>query len=97
MRWLDGQIGSGFGGWMLMFLPLSALATAILIGIRVNPWLQSRDFSSRNQFALANLAKFVARLRRCSGRRDGALRADDVGWASTRAARMWTRTSSETP
>jgi phosphate transport system permease protein len=52
MRWLDGQIGSGFGGWMLMFLPLSALATAIGIGTYVNPWLQARDCGGVRRGAL---------------------------------------------
>jgi phosphate transport system permease protein len=59
MRWLDGQIGGGFGGWMLLFLPLCAVATAIAIGRYVNPYLQSRDFPTRGRFALANLAKFA--------------------------------------
>jgi phosphate transport system permease protein len=59
MHWLDGQIGSGFGGWMLLFSPLSALVTAILVGRYANPWLQSLDLAGRRELALANLAKFV--------------------------------------
>jgi phosphate transport system permease protein len=38
--WLDGQGGSGFGGWMLALLPLAAVVTAALIGRVVNPWLR---------------------------------------------------------
>ncbi len=39
--WFDGQIGSGLGGWIVLLLPLSALATALFIGRRVNPWLRN--------------------------------------------------------
>jgi phosphate transport system permease protein len=60
MRWLDGQIGSGFGGWMLLLAPISAVSTMVLLALFVNPWLRSIPFSSREQLALANLVKFVA-------------------------------------
>ncbi len=38
--WLDGQGGSGFGGWMLALLPLAAIVTTALVGRVVNPWLR---------------------------------------------------------
>ena len=38
--WVDGQVGSGLGGWIVLLLPVSALATALFIGRRVNPWLR---------------------------------------------------------
>src|SRR5204863_221784 len=55
MRWLDGQIGSGLGAWMLLFLPLSAIATALAVGFFVNPWLARLPFSRRSHMAWANL------------------------------------------
>ncbi len=45
--WLDGQVGSGSGGWFIMFIPLSTLAVVLLLGLRINPWLRqySADLS----------------------------------------------------
>jgi phosphate transport system permease protein len=58
--WLDGQIGTGTGGWMLLLLPLSAIATALLVGWYVNPILRRRvAHLGRGQFALINLVKFL--------------------------------------
>ena len=58
--WLSGQQGSGIGGWVLLFVPICAIATAWGIGRWVNPRL--RDLSkqwSRSRCAMADLAKFV--------------------------------------
>lgn len=38
--WLDGRGGSGFGGWVVALLPLSAVAAAAVVGRLVNPWLR---------------------------------------------------------
>jgi len=38
--WLDGRDGSGFGGWVVALLPLTAIATVWLMGRLVNPWLR---------------------------------------------------------
>ncbi len=67
MAWLDGQKGSGAGGWLLLLLPLSALATAVLVSVLVNPfvrsWIHGRveegRVPSRFAFALGNFGKFL--------------------------------------
>ncbi|MBI3468981.1 MAG: ABC transporter permease subunit [Planctomycetes bacterium] len=58
--WLDGQVGGATGGWLLLFLPLSGVAT-LLIGREVNSWLRrhSRDWS-RSASAITDLVKFAA-------------------------------------
>ncbi len=38
--WLDGQGGSGFGGWMLALVPLAAIVMAGITGRFVQPWLR---------------------------------------------------------
>lgn len=38
--WLDGQGGSGFGGWMLALMPLAAVVMAGVMGRLVQPWLR---------------------------------------------------------
>ncbi|MCB9898453.1 MAG: ABC transporter permease subunit [Planctomycetes bacterium] len=58
--WLDGQRGSAWGGWMILVLPVAALASALLLGrglgaaflARVRGW-------SRRACALADLTRFV--------------------------------------
>lgn len=61
MRWLDGQIGSGTGAWLFLWLPLSALLSTAVLTVYVNPRLRQRAHRwSRRQFASVNLAKFVA-------------------------------------
>jgi len=60
MRWLDRQIGSGVGAWMMLLFPLSAVGVAVFIGLVVNPWLQRLPLKSRAQLAWANLVKFLA-------------------------------------
>jgi phosphate transport system permease protein len=59
MRWLDGQVGSGFGGWMLLLLPISALVVALAMGGVVNPWIRSLRLPGRGSAAAANLLKFL--------------------------------------
>ncbi len=59
-KWLDGQIGSGVGGWLLLWIPLSAIAAVCLVTLFVNPWLRERaDRWSREQFAVLSLVKFI--------------------------------------
>lgn len=58
--WLDGQIGTGVGGWMFLLLPLSAVLTAWFFATRVSPVLRKRAESwSVAQYARADLAKFL--------------------------------------
>lgn len=60
-RWLDGQIGAATGGWFLLLLPATAVATTIFCGATVNPWLRQRYGAwPRQRFAALNLAKFLA-------------------------------------
>ncbi len=57
--WLDGQIGSGIGGWVVIFLPLSALFTALVLSRRVNPYLRNAlRGMGRGARAMTELAKF---------------------------------------
>ena len=58
--WLDHQTGTGLGGWMFLFLPLSAMAVAFWIGRSVNPQLRrmARGWSHR-RFAFLDLGKFL--------------------------------------
>lgn len=60
MLWLDGQVGNALGAWLLLLIPLAALATAFLLGWYVNPWLRARsaDFGHA-RLAACNLAKFA--------------------------------------
>lgn len=39
--WLDGQVGTGTGGWMLLLFPLTCLVCALAVGRFVNPWFLS--------------------------------------------------------
>ncbi len=59
--WLDGRVGSGTGGWMFMFLPLSAVAMVLVMGAKVTPALRRwAGHWSRSRFAVLDLAKFLA-------------------------------------
>jgi len=58
--WLDGQIGSGVGGWMFLLLPLSSILTAYLFATRVSPVLRRlAEHWSPGQYARADFAKFL--------------------------------------
>ncbi len=60
-EWLDGQRGSGIGGWLMLLLPLTGLLTAILFAQQVNPWLRRRSTNwTRTQAGFVELAKFIA-------------------------------------
>jgi phosphate transport system permease protein len=59
--WLDGQIGSGIGGWFLLLLPVSSVVTALLFSFLVTPRLRAwGGHWSRTRFALLDLVKFLA-------------------------------------
>jgi len=58
--WLDGQVGSGTGGWFIMFLPVSLLVVIFLLGGWVNPWLRERGANhSRFYTGVVEVGKFV--------------------------------------
>ena len=60
MEWLNGQIGRGTGGWMLLLIPLSGMAIAFLVSTILSPWLKKLTANMNNrQYALVDLAKFV--------------------------------------
>jgi phosphate transport system permease protein len=60
-EWLDGQRGSGTGGWLMLLLPLAALLTAVLMSQQINPWLRRLAANwTRTQAGLVELVKFVA-------------------------------------
>ncbi len=58
--WLDGQVGSGTPAWMLLLLPLSALAVAWLSATWITPAMRRRLAASPPRiYALADLARFL--------------------------------------
>ncbi len=58
--WLDGQIGRGFGGWMLVGFPLAALLVALTMGRLIGSWMQRRGVRwSRERSAMVDLVKFA--------------------------------------
>lgn len=61
--WLDGQIGTGTGAWMLLVLPLTAIGITALVAAAVNPSLRRASGSwDRRKFSLVNLLKFLVAL-----------------------------------
>jgi len=61
LSWLDGNEGSGIGGWMILFLPLAALFTAIVINRTLSPALRgAASRMDRPRIAALDLARFVA-------------------------------------
>ncbi len=58
--WLDGQIGTGTGGWFIFLLPLSAIFTAYCVSRYVNPYYRRlTDGWTREGCAVMNLVKFI--------------------------------------
>ena len=57
--WLDGQIGSAFGGWFFLLLPVSALICAIASGLSRNSFLAKRATSTRTAIARSCLLRLV--------------------------------------
>ena len=61
--WLDGQVGDGGPGWVLLLLPLSGVAVIYLITRAVNPRLRTlSERLSRRQAALLELGKYLGGL-----------------------------------
>jgi phosphate transport system permease protein len=58
--WLNGQVGSGTGGWMFVLLPLCGVGTFFL-GRELNTWLRPRTYHwTRAQCAALEIVKFLA-------------------------------------
>jgi len=61
MSWLDGQTGSGLGGWLFLVLPLAALITGTILVRHIDPLLRRASRSwTRGRFVLVDLLKFLA-------------------------------------
>ncbi|MEX0717208.1 MAG: ABC transporter permease subunit [Planctomycetaceae bacterium] len=59
MQWLNGTIGNPLGGWLLLLLPVAALAVAWSSGMWVRPAIVRRGTRlSRAQFALLDVGRF---------------------------------------
>ncbi|WP_428389875.1 ABC transporter permease subunit [Mucisphaera sp.] len=59
-RWLDGQIGSAFGGLFLLALPVCCLASAYWMGGLLTDRMRSSKIESSSGAASANLLKWGA-------------------------------------
>jgi phosphate transport system permease protein len=58
--WLDGNQGSGFGGWVLLLLPVAALVVAVVMTHNLGPWFRQRaTMFDRTQLALFDFGRFV--------------------------------------
>jgi len=58
--WLDGHDGSGFGGWVVAALPLTAVGSVWITGRLVNPWLRRVGAGwSQQRAGMASLGVFV--------------------------------------
>ena len=58
--WLDGRGGSGLGGWVLAFLPITAIVATVLCSRLVNPWLRSVSVGwTPRRAGLVSLGVFV--------------------------------------
>ena len=58
--WLDGQVGRGVGGWLLLLMPGTALVLALVMGRVVNPRLRRwSGHWSRASNAAVDVVKFA--------------------------------------
>ncbi len=58
--WLDGQIGTGAGAWMLLYLPLSAIVITWITAVWVTPRMRARlGHWSSCRFAAMDMVKFL--------------------------------------
>lgn len=63
MRWMDGQIGTAFGGWVLLLFPLAGLLVAFIFSLLLTPHLRRLTVNgSRFKCALMDLLKFICGL-----------------------------------
>jgi len=57
--WLDGQIGTGLGGWVFLLLPVSAVLTGLLFTRVLGRWFRARSQNwGRTQAARWDLLRF---------------------------------------
>jgi phosphate transport system permease protein len=61
IMWLDGQRGSGVGGWIMLLLPVSAVVVILLMGRFVGPRFRAYAARSpRGRVAAADAGRFAA-------------------------------------
>lgn len=73
--WLDGTVGSGTAGWLVLLLPLASMAVAYLMTQVLGPSLRARGRTwSRGKWALFDLIKFLL------GTVAAVLLSAGVGW-----------------
>ncbi len=61
VAWLDGQVGTGTGAWLLVLLPISGLVVFVFNSQVVDTWLRKSGHRwSRLQFGLVDLSRFLA-------------------------------------
>ncbi|MEJ2720912.1 MAG: ABC transporter permease subunit, partial [bacterium] len=59
--WLDGNQGSGFGGWFFLTLPAAALAVAVFMTRGLGPWFRDRASTmDRSRVGMLDLGRFLA-------------------------------------
>jgi phosphate transport system permease protein len=59
-QWLTGSVGRAAGGWIVLLLPLVAVAVIAFVAGRVNPWLAARcRDATPARFALYDVTKFL--------------------------------------
>jgi phosphate transport system permease protein len=58
--WLDGNQGSGFGGWFLLVLPAAALFVAVVMTRNLGPWFRQKATTmDRLQLAVFDFGRFL--------------------------------------
>lgn len=58
--WLNGQIGSGFGAWMVLTIPLALAAVILLSGRYLNPKMaQFAQGWTRRRFVIVDIVRFI--------------------------------------
>jgi phosphate transport system permease protein len=63
MSWLDGQRGNGFGGWLLLLIPLCAVAVIFALArFTETPFRNASMTMSRARLASMDLGRFLAGL-----------------------------------
>lgn len=60
MSWLDGQRGSGYGGWLLLLIPLCAVAVIIAMNRFTEAWFRHASMTqTRSRVAWMDFARFA--------------------------------------
>jgi phosphate transport system permease protein len=58
-QWLDHRHGSGLGGWIVLLLPLAAVAVVLFFARTVDPWLRRASMSwERGRSARVDIVRF---------------------------------------